>query len=84
MPNSNITVTRTCHCDHTEIFTYRDWQKHGFQVQRGERGVHTTEYRVSSRGREYDAKVVTFCLCQVGVLSPGTNPQLPKGDFNGK
>lgn len=64
MPNSSITVTRTCHCDSTEIFTYRDWLDRGFQVQRGERGIRVTELRMG-KSREYEATVVKFCLCQV-------------------
>ena len=75
MPNQNVSIQRTCDCGNTEIFTYRDWLKHGFQVQRGERGIHTTELRVGHHEKEYEAKVVTFCFCQVESLRSESNLQ---------
>lgn len=65
-----------CDCQpYVDVFTYNRWKAQDFQVQRGEKGIGMTTYKVIETGKENeDGTAVTrsipkrysvFCRCQV-------------------
>ena len=83
-------VKRTLHCDcnpYKDVFTYGRWKAQGYQVRRGEHGIHIPVISTTLTPNEEDEEqleerklfhsAVVFCRCQVDSANGASSLQQP-------